>query len=212
MSRSRSQTPKGQRTREAILQAATEIASTEGLEAVSFGRVAQALGVSKSGLFSHFPTKEALQLALLDRFRTFFVETVVEPSDATPEGLPRLWGLCSSWLRYAETTVSDGGCLFQRVASEYASRPGPIQDLIKELTQVFNGRLQRRIHMALEAGHLKPEVQPLQLAFELQSLMGSANGAFQLFGHPGVFELCRRGLASRLESVMTPEAPPLEGL
>lgn len=205
----RSRTPKGERTRGAILEAATAIASTEGLEAISFGRVAQALGVSKSGLFSHFPTKEALQLAVLTAFRELFVATVVEPSNATPEGLPRLWGLCDAWLRYAETTVAEGGCLFQRVASEYAGRPGPIQDVIKELILVFSGRLQRRIQMALDAGHLDSEVEPLTLAFELQSLMGSANGAFQLFRDPAVFALCRHSLETRLRGLMTPEAPPL---
>lgn len=205
----KAKTRKGARTREAILEAATEIAATEGLEAISFGRLAQVLGVSKSGLFSHFPTKEALQLGVLERFRALFVEVVVDPSDATPEGLPRLWGLCRAWLRYAETTVSNGGCLFQRVASEFATRPGAVQERIKELSLVFNARLQRRIQAALDAGHLAPEVEPAQLAFELQSLMASANGGFQLFGDPVVFALCRRGLESRLQSVMTPAAPPL---
>jgi len=196
--------------REAVLDAAIEIAIPDGLEAVSFGRIAKQLEISKSGLFSHFATKLELQLAAVDHAEQRFVTQVFRAEFlSAPRGLPRLWALCDGWLLYAESVAAKGGCFFQALVAEYHNRPGPLRDRAKGTVETFNASLQRAITDAKAAGHLRTDVDPERFAFELHSLMGGANGGFQLFGDPNVFNLCRDCLRVRLQGMATASAPPL---
>ncbi|HYG79697.1 MAG TPA: TetR/AcrR family transcriptional regulator, partial [Pyrinomonadaceae bacterium] len=117
----------GERTRQAILEAAVHIASEEGLEGLTIGRLASELSMSKSGLFAHFGSKEELQLATVEAARAVFVREVVGPAFAAEKGLARLWKLCEVWLGYVEGEVFRGGCFFTAAAAEFDGRPGAVR-------------------------------------------------------------------------------------
>src|SRR3954451_24094366 len=158
---------RGNATRESILQAAADLASVEGLEGLTVGRLATALGMSKSGLFAHFGSKEELQLATIDAARRRFVDHVVRPSRGLRRGRARLEALLDDWLRYFRAEVFPGGCFFCPVQSEFDSRPdNAVRDIITEDMRQFLGFLEREVTKAQEAGELDPSAEPAQLAFE----------------------------------------------
>jgi AcrR family transcriptional regulator len=119
---------RGDRTRQAILEAAVDIASAEGLEGLTIGRLASELSMSKSGLFAHFGSKEELQLATVEAARDIFIREVIRPSFTAAKGLTRLWKLCDVWLAYVRGEVFRGGCFFAAAAAEFDGRPGPVRD------------------------------------------------------------------------------------
>src|SRR3954462_10425301 len=121
---------RGDSTRRAILRRAMQIASGDGLEGLSIARLASDLGMSKSGLFAHFGSKEELQLSTLRAARRVFSDEAVTPAQYVPEGEERLLVLVTSWLRYVGGNTFDGGCLFMEAAAEFDNRPGPVRDLV----------------------------------------------------------------------------------
>src|SRR5712664_4994354 len=143
---------KGERTRHTILEAAVNIASTEGLEGLSIGRLALDLSMSKSGLFAHFGSKEDLQLATVDAARSIFIEKVIRPAFEAKKGLPRLRRLCEIWFDYAENHVFRGGCFFAAASAEFDSRPGRVRDRIAEIMKEWLEVLRWAIVDAQEAG------------------------------------------------------------
>lgn len=203
---------KGQRTRQTILDLAVDVASTEGLEALSFGKIAAQLGMSKSGLFAHFGSKLGLQLATVEAAQVRFVDAVLRPVLAQPRGLPRLWTLCDRWLHYAQGGVFKGGCFFAAVAAEYNNRPGEVRDRIAALTAAYTDDLERALEAARDQGHLAADSNPRQVAFELHALMAGANAGHQLIGGDEPFARAWEGIRARLRAVLTPDAPLLPGL
>jgi AcrR family transcriptional regulator len=121
---------KGLRTREAILARAVDIASAEGLEGLTVGSLAEQLGMSKSGLFAHFGSKEELQLATVEMARDVFINKVTLPAIAAPRGMPRLWSLIDHWLVLVEKRVFEGGCFFTAASFEFDGRRGVVRDRI----------------------------------------------------------------------------------
>ena len=122
---------RGRRTRESILHTAVQLATVEGIDGITIGRLASELGMSKSGLFAHFGSKEELQLATIDAAREIFVETIIAPARQAERGLPRLEALMENWLEYMRREVFKGGCFFDAVRGEYNSRPpGPVRDAV----------------------------------------------------------------------------------
>ena len=119
----------GERSRNAILREAAQLATVEGIGGLSIGRLADAVGMSKSGLFAHFGSKEELQLATIETASALFTEQVVEPALAAPTGLERLRQLAENFLRHVEDGVYPGGCFFASVAAEMDTHPGPVRDL-----------------------------------------------------------------------------------
>ena len=201
---------RGMRTRQSILVHAARVGSAEGLEAVSLQRLADDLGISKSGLFAHFGSKEELRLATIDAAAQIFTDQVIRPALSTPRGVGRVWALCNSWLSYVESGVFPGGCFFWAVAEEYDSRkPGPVRDSVLEKKDYWSYTLQRAAREAQEAGELDPGVDPEQLAWEIDSLLGGANSGFK--GGDGVraIERGRRAIRDRLTRAATPAAKPL---
>src|SRR5215207_4541880 len=148
---------KGARTRQAILEAAVDIASEEGLEGLTIGRLAAALSMSKSGLFAHFGSKEELQLATVEAARAVFIREVVRPAFEAARGLPRLWSLCDIWLSYVQGGVFRGGCFFAAASAEFDSRPGPVRDRIAEIMKEWLTTLRNAIVEAQEAGQMDRE-------------------------------------------------------
>ncbi len=174
-------------TRDAILDRAVDLASTEGLEGLTIGRLASELEMSKSGLFGHFGSKQELQLAAIDVAERRFVGAVVEPTLGEPEGAPRLRALCERYVAYLEERVFPGGCFWAATATEFDGRPGPVRDRIR---QGIGAWLEALEHEAEVAG----ADDPRQLAFELHALAQGANSSFQLFGDRNAFDRARRAI------------------
>lgn len=198
------------RTRQSILSHAAQVGSAEGLEAVSLQRLASDLGISKSGLFAHFGSKEELHLATIDAAAQVFTDQVIRPALGVPRGIGRVWALCNSWLSYVERRVFPGGCFFWAVAEEFDSRkPGPVRDSVLEKKNYWSYSLQRAVREAQEGGEIQSQVDPEQLAWELDSLLGGVNSGFK--GDDGVraIERGRRAIRDRLMAAATPGTPPL---
>jgi AcrR family transcriptional regulator len=193
---------RGRRTRDSILQAAVQLVPVEGIDGVTIGRLASELGMSKSGLFAHFGSKEELQLATIDTAREIFVETVVSPARLAERGLPRLEALMENWLGYMQREVFKGGCFFDAVRSEYNSRPpGPVRDAVWADFASWSEILVNRVKAAQAAGHLDPEADAEQVAYELDALGGAANVRFQLDRDAAWFDRARASIHARLEAL-----------
>ena len=201
---------RGMKTRQAILAHAARVGSAEGLEAVSLQRLATDLGISKSGLFAHFGSKEELHMATIEAAARIFTDEVIRPALSTPRGAGRVWALCNSWLSYLERGVFPGGCFFWAVAEEFDSRrPGPVRDSVLEKKNYWSYTLQRAVREAQEAGEIDAGVDPEQLAWELDSLLGGANSGFKNEEGVRAIERGRRGIRDRLTRAATPSAQPL---
>lgn len=194
---------KGGRTRQNILEVAVNIASAEGLEGLTIGRLATQLSMSKSGLFAHFGSKEDLQLATIDIARSRFITDVIRPAFKTDIGILRLWKLCDMWLGHVQGGACSGGCFFAAAASEFDSRPGPVRDRIAEIMKEWLGTLRQAILESQEAGQLSKDVDPVQLAFEFNSFELGANWAFQLYGDKQAFARAREAMLERLNRYAT---------
>ena len=193
---------RGNATREQILQAAADLASVEGLEGLTIGRLATALNMSKSGLFAHFGSKEELQLATIDAARRRFVDRVVRPSRGLPRGRARLEAMLDDWLAYYRDEAFPGGCFFHNIKAEFDSRPdNAVREVVAEDVRQFIGFLEREIRKAQEAGDLDPTVDPAQLAFELDALGSAANQHFQILRDRSVFERAATAIRARLDLV-----------
>ena len=192
---------KGERTREAILDTAAALASQEGLEPLSIGRLAEAAGLSKSGLFAHFGSKEELQLATVDHAAALFVAEVVAPAREAPRGTARIWALCDNMVDYAQRQVFPGGCFFAAASFEFNNRPGPVRDRVAEMIRSWLSYLEHAVEQAQELGELSAEVGARELAFQLDAFAQAANSQFQLFGDPAVFDEARRAIRDRLEAL-----------
>ena len=199
----------GERTRHAILEAAVHIASAEGLEGLTIGRLAQELSMSKSGLFAHFGSKEDLQVATVEAARAIFIREVIKPAFESAQGLVRLWTLCDIWLGHVQNRVFRGGCFFAAAAAEFDSRPGPVRDRIAEIMKEWLTTLRAAIVEAQQAGHLVKEIDPTQLAFEFNSMELGANWAFQLYGDTRAFKRAREAIRERLTRYATSAGTPL---
>lgn len=204
---------KGERTRQAILEAAVDIASVAGLEGLTIGQLATRLSMSKSGLFAHFGSKEDLQLATVDTARSIFINAVIKPTFAAEHGLSRLWKLCDIWLAYVGGKVFRGGCFFAAAAAEFDSRPGPVRDRIAAIMKEWLALLAQIVGDAQHDRQLDQAVDPAQLAFEINALELAANWAFQLYGDKQAFDRARAATLERLHQHATPRGlgvlPPL---
>jgi len=200
----RKKIPKGEKTRDEILQAAVHIASAEGLEGITIGRLADELELSKSGLFAHFGSKEELQLAVVGKARDIFVREVVGPALSAERGIGRLIAMLDEWISYIGRSVFRGGCFFMASAIEFDSRPGQVRNLIAELSRSWLEALRGEIVFAQSTGQLDSKLDSAQLAFELHALVHGANWAFQLFNDEKAFELARAGIGRRLQAGVTP--------
>ena len=161
---------KGEETRRSILDKALRLASTEGLGQVSIGLLAGAAGLSKSGLFAHFRSKEQLQLAVLREASDRFVDKVLAPALREPRGEPRLRALFENWLRW-ETLEFPGGCPLQGASSELDDQPGPVRDYLAETQRDFFDTLATVARAGVEAGKLRSDLEPRQLALEMLGIM-----------------------------------------
>jgi AcrR family transcriptional regulator len=198
-------TTKGARTRGDILRTAADIATVDGLDGLSIGRLASELCMSKSGLFAHFGSKESLQLATIAEARQRYVQEVIAPALASGSGITRLFALCEAFFSYIEREVFPGGCFFASAMAEFAAKePSPARDLISECQQQWMSTLERAAEDARANGELRADCDPCQLAFELEGALLSANWYFHLFQDATTLERARHAVRSRLSSEATP--------
>jgi AcrR family transcriptional regulator len=192
---------KGQRTRNSILEVAAALATEEGLDPLSIGRLAEATGMSKSGLFAHFGSKEELQLATVDHAAALFVAEVIDPARSAPKGLARIWSLCDHMIGYSERQVFPGGCFFAATSFEFNHRPGPVRDRIESMIRSWLSYLEHAVEQAQEAGELDPAANAREVSFQLDAFAQASNAQYQLFRDPQVFDDARRAIQERLESL-----------
>lgn len=190
----------GERTRKEILDAAVELARVEGLEGLTIGTLAEKVGMSKGGLFAHFGSKDALQLATLDAALEIFINEVVVPAQEAPPGLERMRALSQSYLAYVERR----GCFLTAAAVEFDDRPGPIRDRLQSVIEARAALVREAVEEAIRAGELRPDVDTEQLAFEVVALTVGANVEYQLSKNPMVLERVRKGLAAKLAAIAVP--------
>ncbi|HEV8660709.1 MAG TPA: TetR/AcrR family transcriptional regulator [Thermoanaerobaculia bacterium] len=192
---------KGERTRQSILDRAVDLASLEGLEGLTIGRLADDLGMSKSGLFAHFGSKEELQLATIDAAAERFVNEVFLPALKTERGYPRLMAICRSWLSYIRRNVFPGGCFFAAASFEFDGRPGVVRDAVAKSMDEWVGAIEKAITMAKDEGHIERTVDAKQLAFEINSIFFGANFAYQLRGDKRALDRATKAIEDRLEAL-----------
>jgi AcrR family transcriptional regulator len=182
------QRSKGQRTRGAILTEAARLATVDGLDGLTIGGLATAIGMSKSGLYAHFGSKEDLQLATIASARETFVGEVFVPALDAPQGIRRLYAACDSFLSHIERRVFPGGCFFAVAAADVGTRAGAVRDAVAAQQRDWVELLERLASKAMELGELEPGVDPGQLAFELNAVLVSASTTFVLQGDAAVFD------------------------
>jgi AcrR family transcriptional regulator len=176
-------TSKGAATRETILESAYAIACRDGLEGLSIGDLAQAVGMSKSGVFAHFGSREDLQLAVLDNGGKRFGEAVLIPALRAPRGIARLRAIVDGWFDWVRDNRQ--GCLIMGAVSEYDSRPGRLHDAVVELIQRWRDATARAVALAVEAGELRSGTDASQLSFEIFGVALALHNDTRLFdpGH-----------------------------
>jgi AcrR family transcriptional regulator len=183
---------KGERTRDAILTEAVALASQVGLEGLSIGTLSERLGMSKSGLFAHFGSKEDLQLQTLKQGQSRFAETVFLPALNQSRGLPRLRALFDNWLGWVrQSSEFPGGCLILAASIEYDDRPGAVRDALVAGQRELRGAIAKSIRMAIDEGHLHADADPWQLTFELFGIVLATHHDHRLLGDARALDRAR---------------------
>lgn len=175
---------RGAETRAAILERAVDLASVEGLEGLTIGRLASELEMSKSGLFAHFGSKQELQLATVEAAAIRFRRAVIEPALDAPDGAPRLRAMADAYLAHVDAGAYSGGCFWASTSAEYDDRPGPVRDAIATAVDAWLKELERQAGIA---GLANPD----RVAFELYAVVMGANSRFRLSDNRRVFEYAR---------------------
>ncbi len=197
---------KGAATRELILSRALEMAEAKGLDALTIGTLAEAAGMSKSGLFAHFGSREDLQLAVLEVAVRQFTDEVFAPAVRERRGMPRLRAILANWiartLRYGE----DRGCPIGAAVQEFDDRPGPVRDRVMGYVSHLRREISRAVAMAVEQGHTRTDVDPEQFAFEIHGLMLAFHYEVKLVGRTRALPRVEAGV-KRLLDWLTAASP-----
>jgi AcrR family transcriptional regulator len=192
----------GEQSRTAILDAAARLATVEGLGGLSIGRLAAAVGMSKSGLYAHFGSKEELQLATVAKADSLFVAQVVEPAATASSALERLRLLVDGYLRYVEGDTFPGGCFFASVLAEVDMQPGPVRDRLVLFLADWLGRLESTVRDAQAEGAIDTEEDAAQLAFEVEAALFLANAQYVVTRAAESIEHARRAIDRQLATAV----------
>jgi AcrR family transcriptional regulator len=192
---------KGQTTRHAILDHAVRLATQTGLEGLTIGRLAAEMGLSKSGLFAHFRSKEALQIQVLDAAAERFVDEVVRPALRAPRGEPRLRAMFDRWLAWTKSNSGPGGCLFVAAAAELDDKPGAVRERLVALQRSWLEILGIVYRTGVEERHSRADVEPEQFAHDVYSVMLGYHHAERLLRDPRADARANTAFGSLLASV-----------
>jgi AcrR family transcriptional regulator len=199
---------RGDATRRAILERATDVASVEGLEGLSIGRLAADLELSKSGVFALFGSKEELQLAAIRFAGDIFADNVTRPTLEVEPGIGRLRALCENWLSYSERRIFPGGCFFFHAGAEFDARTGRVHEAVAEAGTAFSAFITRTAREAQDIGELRADIDVPLLAFELHALGRAANADSVLHGGIEPYRLARAGMRNRVGGAASTSRPP----
>jgi AcrR family transcriptional regulator len=196
----RRQRSDGERSRAAILDEAGRLATVEGIGGLSLSRLADEVGMSKSGLFAHFGSKEELQLATVEAANAIFDAQVLEPASSAAGGLERLRMLTDGYLRYVQGGTFPGGCFFATVLVEVSMQPGAVRDRLLAFLEDWLGRLESAVRDAQREGDIDRAEDAGQLAFELESSLFLANTQWSVAQSAEPIKRARRAIKRRLEA------------
>jgi AcrR family transcriptional regulator len=189
---------KGQSSRTTILLTAAKLATTKGLAGLSIGDLAASVGMSKSGLYAHFKSKEELELATIEMAAVIFDGEVLQPAMNAQAGTARLKALVSSFLSHLERKVFPGGCFFSSVVAELDTRPGPARDRVVEVLGNWLGLLKQCLLEAQDLGEIDPDAGVAQAVFEIEAMLLAANFLFVMMNDPIYLTQARRGVENIL--------------
>ncbi|WP_433530377.1 TetR/AcrR family transcriptional regulator [Micromonospora sp. CA-263727] len=203
---------RGERTRTAVLDAAVSLASASGLDGLSLGHLADSLGVSKSGLFAHWRSKEALQLATIDRAVAQWQERIIAPALHTPRGVRRIRALHEARIDFYAAQVLPGGCFFATTEFEFNARPGAVRDRLTEVFAAWTTFLERLVREAVDLGELPRDVDAALLAYEIDAAGIAAAMRSRLLDPETTYRHARLGVLGRLRALcpdltLLPEGP-----
>src|ERR1700760_4954158 len=188
----------GERTRAAILRTAASLATVDGLEGLSIGNLAAATGISKSGLYAHFGSKQELQLATVEEAERILPAEVIQPALEARPGLAQLAAACEAFFSYLERRVFPGGCFFAATALEMGTHAGPVKERITAIQSDFTALLRAFVVTALEQHELPAHEDPDRLPFELHAILLGADTKFVLHDDPAILDLARQVVHQRL--------------
>lgn len=194
----------GARSHGAILDHAARLATVEGIDGLSLARLADAVGMSKSGLFAHFKSKEELQLATIEAASSLFAERVTDPASRGPNGLARLRKLVEGYLAYLEVETFPGGCFFASALAEVDMQPGPVRDRLVAFLGDWLGRIETAVREAQGEGAIDPAEDPAQLTFEIEAALLLANAQYIVARTPEPIERARQAITRRLDCAASP--------
>lgn len=197
---------KGRQTKAAIVDAALGLATQIGLEGLSIGALAEVTGMSKSGVFAHFGSREELQISVIRQYHTRFEAEVFVAAMSAPRGLPRLKALFGNWMKRTSFEI-DSGCLYIGGAVEFDDRPGPVRDALVDMVQTWQDALERAIGMAVEEGHLRADTDPAQMLFEVHGLILALHHDARFLRHPGAVDRARVAFRRVLDLYAAQPAP-----
>ena len=200
---------KGQQTKQAIVDAALGLAAQIGIEGLSIGALAEVTQMSKSGVFAHFGSREELQISVIREYYARFADEVFYPSMTQPRGLPRVRALFANWMKRVAVEIQSG-CIFISGAVEFDDRPGPVRDALASSVQAWLAALYRAVVQAKEQGHLNPDADEEQMAFEIHGLILAAHYEARFLKKPGATERANTGFENMLARYGKPLAmkPP----
>ena len=196
---------KGRQTKAAIVDAALGLASQIGLEGLSIGALAEVTGMSKSGVFAHFGSREELQISVIREYFGRFEQEVFYPAMQAPKGLPRVQALFANWMKLVAVEIQSG-CIFISGAVEFDDRPGPVRDALANSVQTWLAALYRAVVLAKQCGHLTPDADEQQVAFEIHALILALHYEARFLKIPGSLARANRGFDDILARYGVPGA------
>jgi AcrR family transcriptional regulator len=189
----------GEQTHAVILDKAVRLASIEGVNHITLGRLAQATGVSKSGVYAHFRSKERLQMEIIEAAAEIYELEVIAPAYEAPEGLLRLQRLYDAYFSYVERDVFPGGCFFAGLISEFDAQTGPVHEAVIAGHREWEALVVSFVQEAQARGEIDPDIDPKLLAFQLDAVKDHANFLFTLYRDPEIIERGRSTVATAIE-------------
>jgi len=204
MSSPASRPTKGEETRSQILSAAVRVASETGFESLTIGTLAERTGMSKSGLFAHFGSKQELQVAALDEAARIFTEAVFLPALKAPRGLKRLHALFENWIAWPSKARLPGGCPIDSASREYDHHPGAMRDAVIDRQRLLDRELTKAVQMAMETGELGPKTDARQVAFEFVGIVMMSFRTEMLFGAEEAHRRARTSFERLIQQHLTP--------
>ncbi len=196
---------KGQQTKATIIDAALALAAQVGLEGLSIGALADVTGMSKSGVFAHFGSREDLQISVVREYHTRFEEEVFFPATRQPRGVPRLRALFANWMKRTSTEL-DSGCIYISGAVEFDDRPGPVRDALAESVNTWLAAMNRAVLQARDEGHLRADADPSQVVFEIHGLILALHYEARFLRTPGSLTHANTGFDNILAHYGAPVA------